>query len=151
MEPWRTVLRDGILPALPRLGVEALLRALEEDDPRLLRLAEVEPPALPATGDWPCVAADPVALACWHGLGLVTALEVSDAWRDVMYECTLRLKTPAASAPWLDWWDTREDHAARNRELAAEVRAWLGATASVSFRGREASCAPLQPLSRTPA
>jgi hypothetical protein len=127
---WRETLTRGILPALPLAGVEALLRALDDDDPRLLRLAEVEPPALPATGDWPAVAADPVAFACWHGLGLTTARQVSDAWSEALYQCSLRLKTPAASAPWLDWWDTREDAAARNRELAAEVRGWLGATAS---------------------
>jgi hypothetical protein len=125
---WRETLTSGILPALPLAGVEALLLALEEDDPRLLRLAEVEPPALPACGDWPAVAADPVAFACWHGLGLVTARQVSDAWSEALYQCSLRLKSPAASAPFLDWWDTREDAAARNRELAAAMRGWLAAT-----------------------
>src|SRR6266511_3011955 len=65
MESWRKVWRDGLAPLLSTEGLEALRRALESDDARLLQGATTTPPPLQCVQDWPVEAACGVGFCGW--------------------------------------------------------------------------------------
>ena len=57
MENWRSVWRDGFIPVLTTVGLEALRGALKNDDPRLTQGSTTTPPPLMSVQDWPVEAA----------------------------------------------------------------------------------------------
>ena len=63
MEAWRKVWREGLAPLLPTAGLEALAIALAADDPAVLTDGNITRPIpISSVLDWPCEAADPIAL-----------------------------------------------------------------------------------------
>jgi hypothetical protein len=128
MESWRKVWRDGFAPGVSVPGLEAIRRALAEDDPRLLQGATTTPPPMMSVQDWPVEAADLIGLAGWLGDGLGTVGEVEEYFAKACYDADVRLQEPAACRYFLDFWDDTPRHVAR-RELLAEVELALAGQA----------------------
>ena len=105
MESWRKVWREGIAPQLSRPGLEALRRALIEDDSRLLQGATTSPPPLQCLQDWPVEGACALSYCAWQGDGLQTIAEVEDFFARACYEVDQRLGEPAACRWFLNWFD----------------------------------------------
>ncbi len=118
MDSWREVWRVGVALQLSELGLLALQRALQKDDPRLLQGATVSPPpSLPdCTPDGAC----PVAFGCWHGDDLGTIGDISDAFAQVCYHSDKLTGEPADIRHLLNWVDETPREKMR-RELLAEV------------------------------
>lgn len=74
MESWEKVWQVAA-PMLPTRGLERLLLALRDDDPRLIQQATTSPPPLACVQDWPCEG------ACL--LGYPFAFEDGDAGAEV--------------------------------------------------------------------
>ena len=105
MESWRKVWRDGLAPLLSTEGLEALRRALESDDARLLQGATTTPPPLQCVQDWPVEAACGVGFCGWQGDGLETVAEVEEFFARACFEADQRLGEPAACRWFLNWFD----------------------------------------------
>jgi hypothetical protein len=65
MESWRRVWREGFVPGISTPGLEALRKALVEDDPRLIQGATTSPPPLQCVEDWPVEGACAVGYCGW--------------------------------------------------------------------------------------
>ena len=61
LESWRRTWREGFAPVLSIANLQALRKALQEDDPRLLQGATCCPPPLACLQDWPVEGACPIA------------------------------------------------------------------------------------------
>src|SRR4051812_30523867 len=72
MESWRKVWREGFAPQLSTSGLEALRKALHEDDPRLIQGATTSPPPLQCVQDWPVDACCVLGFCSWQGEALET-------------------------------------------------------------------------------
>ncbi len=70
MESWRKVWREGFGPALPTRGLQALIRALQFDDLRLIQGATTSPHWQPSFPREQVQAACAVAFGAWQGEGL---------------------------------------------------------------------------------
>jgi hypothetical protein len=105
MESWRKVWREGLAPLLSTGGLEALRRALVNDDARLLQGATTTPPPLQCVQDWPVEAACAVGFCGWQGDGLETVAEVEEFFARVCFEIDQRLGEPAACRWFLNWFD----------------------------------------------
>lgn len=105
MESWRKVWRGGAAPLLSTPGLEALLRALEADDPRLVQGQTTVPVPLQCVQDWPVEGADAVAFCGWAGDGLETVGEVEEFFARMCFEIDRRLGEPAACRWFLNFWD----------------------------------------------
>jgi hypothetical protein len=122
IEAWRKVWRDGIAPQLTVAGLEALARALEADDPRLLQWDTVNPPPLQRYADWPAEGACAVAYAAAiRPDGLPTVGETEEAFADVCFAADMTLGERSAVRYFLNHWDDT-DRAVARRDLLAEVR-----------------------------
>jgi hypothetical protein len=122
-EPWRVVWRGLVVGSMPRPALCHLLRALQTNDPRLLRGANTEPPVgLIFPGDDPgeCRGACLLAFALWQALGLVRAAEVDAAFQDLLAAVGLRAGSKLAILPLLDWIDCAPWGAVR-MELMGEI------------------------------
>jgi hypothetical protein len=125
MESWRKVWREGLAPQLSLKELDALRRALLEDDPRLLQGATTTPPPLQCVQDWPVEKACALGYCGWQGDGLETVAEVEEFFARVCCEADLRLGEPAACRWFLNWFDDTPRGEMRNLFLA-EVNRSLG-------------------------
>jgi hypothetical protein len=128
MESWRKVWQEGVAPLLSTPGLEALARALANDDARLLQGATTTPPPLQCVQDWPVEAACTIGYCGWQGDGLETVAEVEEYFARVCFEVDQALGEPAACRWFLNWFDEtpreevlRELLAEVNRELARRL------------------------------
>jgi hypothetical protein len=131
MESWRLVWREGFVPALSTTGLEALARALREDDARLIQQATSVPPPLMAVQDWPVEAACALGFCGWQGDGLTTVGEVEEAFAKACYDADQQLGEPAACRWFLNWFDATP-RPEMIRELLAEVELALRDRAAVA-------------------
>jgi hypothetical protein len=120
MESWRKVWREGLAPLLSNAGLEALGRALVQDDPRLQQGATTTPPPLQCVQDWPVEAACAVGYCGWQGDGLETVGEVEEFFARMCFEIDQRLGEPAGCRWFLNWFDETPREEMR-RQLLAEV------------------------------
>ncbi len=95
MESWRLVWRRGVAPNLSHAALEALRRALAEDDPRLVQAATTTPPPLPSVQDYPCEAACLLGYAGWQGDGLTTVAEVEEYFGRLCFQADEAIGEPA--------------------------------------------------------
>lgn len=124
MEVWRKVWREGVAPSVSTKGLEALLRGLGEDDPKLVQGATTTPPPMQCVLDWPCEAACLVGYPGWQGDGLGTVGEVEEYFARVCFEADQRLGEPAAVRYLLNWFDDCSRNEMR-RLLAREIERTL--------------------------
>ena len=68
METWRKVWREGVSLLLSTPGLEALQRALNSDDARLIQGATTTPPPLQCVQDWSVEAACAIGFCGWRGI-----------------------------------------------------------------------------------
>lgn len=118
---WRQTFRKGIAPQLPPAGLEALARALVEDDPRLIQGVTLQPPPLPVCFAWDVEAADPLAYCLWKGLFLESVADVEEVWARACEVCDALLGEPGAVKRFLNFWD-ETDRAVARQLLLGEVR-----------------------------
>src|SRR3954470_22900615 len=105
MESWRKTWRDGVEPLVSTEGLEALRRALMNDDPRLLQGATSSPPPLACVQDWPIEGSCAIGYTGWQGGGLETVGEVEEYFARMCYETDLRMGEPAGCRWFLNWFD----------------------------------------------
>ena len=124
MKSWRKVWREGLAPLLSNAALDALQRALSDDDARLLQGSTTAPPPLQCVQDWPVEAACAVGFCGWQGEGLETVAEVEEFFARTCFEIDRRLGEPAACRWFLNWFDEtpREEMRA---DLLAEVERTL--------------------------
>jgi hypothetical protein len=132
MESWRKVWREGVEPLLSTEGLDALRRALVQDDARLLQGSTTTPPPLLCVQDWPVEAACALGYCGWQGDGLETVGEVEEFFARMCFAIDQRLGEPAGCRWFLNWFDeTPRDemrrlllgevmHALTERRLAEE-------------------------------
>lgn len=125
MESWRKVWREGLAPLLPTKGLEALARALADDDTRLLQGATTTPPPLQCVQDWPVEAACGIGFCGWQGNDLETVAEVEEFFAGICFEVDQQLGEPAACRWFLNWFDETPREEMRRR-LLGEVSRTLG-------------------------
>lgn len=130
MESWKHVWRKGFAPLISTAGLEALRRALIEDDKRLMQGATTSPPPLQAISEWPVEGACPITLCGWLGDDLSTVGEVEAYFGRMCREADQALGEPAAVRWFLNWVDdTPRDEVRRsllpevNLELAKRAEA----------------------------
>jgi hypothetical protein len=123
MESWRKVWREGVAPLLSTTGLEALQRALTNDDARLLQGATTTPPPLQCVQDWPVEAACALGFCGWQGEGLETVAEVEEFFARMCFEIDQRLGEPAACRWFLNWFDETPRDEMREKLLAEVNRA----------------------------
>jgi hypothetical protein len=120
MESWRKVWREGMAPQLSPAGLEALRRALLNDDARLIQGATTTPPPLACVQDWPVEAACVLGFCGWQGDQLETVAQVEEFFARACFEADQRLGEPAACRWFLNWYD-ETPRAEMRRQLFAEV------------------------------
>jgi hypothetical protein len=91
LEAWRDCWRRGFEPQISDSGLEALRRALLDDDPNLIQGATTVPPPMQCCQDWPVERACPVGYAGWRGDGLRTVLEVEEYFAAVCFVADQRV------------------------------------------------------------
>ncbi len=119
MESWKRVWRAAA-PLLSTEGLEALRRALETDDSRLIQGATTTPPPLQCVSEWPCEAGCLFAYCGWQGDGLDTVAEVEEAFARTCFDVDTILGEPAGCRYLLNWWDENPRETVI-RELLPEV------------------------------
>lgn len=124
MESWRVVWRDGFAPILSTVGLEALWRALRNDDQRLTQGATTSPPPLMRHRDDCVNGCCPISWCGWQGENLATVGEVDDFFARCCYEADERLGEPAGCRWFLNWSDDTPRQEMR-LELLAEVERTL--------------------------
>jgi len=125
MESWRKVWRDGVAPVLSSQALEALRRALVNDDARLVQGATTTPPPLQCVQDWPVEAACVLGYCGWQGEGLETVAEVEEFFARLCFETDQTLGEPAACRWFLNWFD-ETPRAEMRAQLLPEVQRILG-------------------------
>ncbi len=131
LEPWQKVWREGFAPFISRGGLEALKRALEQDDPALIQGFTTEPPPLDCLADAPVEAACPIGFCGWHGDGRETVAQVEDYFAHLCFQADQALGEPAASRYFLNHVDDAP-RAEMRRELLEEVNRALAAVAGTA-------------------
>jgi hypothetical protein len=124
LESWRDCWRRGFAPQISDAGLEALRRALLQDDPTLIQGGTTVPPPLQCCQDWPVERACPVGYAGWRGDGLQTVIEVEEYFAALCFAADQRLGEPAGCRHFLnavDEWPRAE----MIRQLLTEVDAEL--------------------------
>ena len=124
-EAWRHVWRKGLAPTLTDDNLEALRKALAEDDARLVQGATTQPPPLMCVQDWPVEAACLIGVCGWLGDGLQTVAEVEEFFAKTCFKIDERMGEPAACRWLLNWYDDTPRDEMR-RELLAEVNFEIG-------------------------
>jgi hypothetical protein len=138
MESWRKVWRDGLAPLVSTSGLEALRRALLNDDPRLLQGATTTPPPLPCVQDWPVEAACALGFCGWQGDHLESVSDVEEYFARMCFETDQRLGEPAAIRWFLNWFDETPREEMR-RQLLGEVNRTLAGRGAVTSEEADAS------------
>ena len=147
MEIWRTVWRNGFVPALSSFGLIQLREALHYDDLRLVQGATTSPPPLICVQDWPVEACCALGFCGWQGEGLLTVGEVEEFFARCCYEADERLGEPAACRWFLNWFDDTPRDTMR-RELLAEVELALEQRIprdrpAIDYRPKRTAAAPI--------
>lgn len=86
-------------------GLEALRKALADDDARLIQGATTDPPPLPCTADWGVDGACLLGLCGWQGDGLKTVGEVGEYFIRLCCDIDEDCGGPAACRCLLNWYD----------------------------------------------
>ncbi len=120
MEKWRRVWREGLAPNLSIVGLEALQRALVEDDPRLLQGTTCYPPLLDALRERDVEATCALGFCAWQGEGLGKVGQIEEHFQRVCDAADALFSEPAACRFFLNWYDDTPRDEMR-RELLAEV------------------------------
>lgn len=121
MEGWRFCWRKGIEPLLRTDHLEVLLKALDEDDPKLLQGATTIPPPLYSVMDWPVEKACPMGFCGWQGDSLKTVKEVEEFFARLCYETDKKLGEPGGCRYFInaiDEWTRKEMRV----KLSLEIR-----------------------------
>lgn len=105
MTTWQYVWHHGIAPGLSVAALEALRKALETDDPRLVQGKTMEPVPLHCNYALPVQAACAIGYCGWHGNGYRTVAEVEEYFARTCAEVDQRLGEPAAVRYFLNWFD----------------------------------------------
>jgi len=125
VESWRSVFRRGFAPLLSTESLEALERALEQDDPFLIQDATTRPVPLQCTQDWPCEGACLIGYAGWATGECNTVGEVAEFFSQKCVEADQRLGAFGQCAPLLNYFDDTPREEAFP-QLLGEVRRALG-------------------------
>ena len=123
MESWRKVWREGIAPQLSTGGLQALARALLDNDERLMQGSTTAPPPLQCMQECAVEGACGVGYCGWQGDGLETVAEVEEFFARVCFECDQRILEPASCRFFLNFWDDMPRDEARAQLLAEVERA----------------------------
>jgi hypothetical protein len=121
MESWREVWRTGFSPQLSLAELQAMEKALETDDPRLLQGATTSPPPLECVRDWPVEAACVIGFCGWQGDGLDTVAEVEEFFAQRCFAADKFVGEPASCRHFLNWADDTPRNEMR-AELLPEVK-----------------------------
>lgn len=121
MHTWITIWREGAAPSLSTPGLEALQKALTNDDARLLQGATTTPPPLQCVQDWPVEAACALSFCGWQGEGLETVAEVEEYFVRMCFEIDQHLGESAACRWFLNWFDETPRDEMRQK-LLSEVQ-----------------------------
>lgn len=125
MELWRTTFRERVAPCMETPALTALLKAVVEDDPRLLQGATTTPPPLQCVQDWPVEAACAIGYGGWQGMGLETIAEVEEYFARKCFDFDqIPSFEPAACRYFLNWYDDTPREEMR-QELSIELRRTL--------------------------
>lgn len=116
LQAWQRAWR-AIADQLSTQGLEALCRALVNDDKRLIQGATTSPPPLHAVFDWPVEACDAIVFTAWQGDGLCTVAEADEFFCRVCLETEHRLGEPAAVRYFLNQYDEWSRDEMRQRLL----------------------------------
>lgn len=106
LEPWRRAWRIGFAPSLSAAGLQALAKALRDDDLRLVQMQTCMPPPSMGVDDWPAESACAIGYCFWQGEGLMTVGEISDACHRAACEANERLGGCDACWAFLAWFDS---------------------------------------------
>jgi hypothetical protein len=123
VEAWRKEWLQGIVPQLTRAGLRGLLKALEQDSPRLITGATTSPPPLQCMANEPVEACCPLCWALLDG-GQLYAISVGmleERFAQACWDADQRLGEPTAMRYFLNWVDETPRREMR-RELLAEVK-----------------------------
>lgn len=107
-DAWLNTWRNGAAPCLSTKGLEALRRALVEDDPRLLQGATTSPPPLTSVQDWPVEGACAISYCGWQGDGLETVAEVEEFFSRMCAAIGVTLGELSACRWFLNWFDNTD-------------------------------------------
>lgn len=140
MESWRRVWREGLGPALPTKGLQALILALQFDDERLIQGTTTLPQWQPSFPRAQVHAACAVAFSAWQGEGLNRVDEIEEFVSSACFKADERLGEPGASRRFLNWFD-RTPREEMRRRLLGEVRATLAERVAVNRVHRPANAA----------
>ncbi len=125
IESWRKVWRDGAAPLLSTPGLQALRKALVDDDERLLQGVTTQPPPLQCVKDWPVEAACLLGYCGWIGDGLITVAEVEEFFAAMCFEIDKRIGEPGDCRALLNAFDDWPRDTMR-KNLLEEVQLALG-------------------------
>ena len=126
MQLWQRVWRDGLAPLLSECGLEALRRALAQDDHRLVQGRTMTPPPLAGLEEAEVEGACALCYAGWHGAGCKTVGELDAFFAETCAAADAALGEPAACRHFLDWFDAAPRSTMR-RQLLDEVELALQA------------------------
>lgn len=113
---WRAVWRSGIAPQMSTAALQALLRALEGDDPHLIQ-GYTSVPSLVGEDDVPALLSDeprnsrqpigccPIGYGAWKGDGLRTCGQVEGYFAAVAVACGDYMRDAAAIRHFTCWVD----------------------------------------------
>ncbi len=124
MECWKKVWRLGLAPVLSTAGLQALHRALVDNDGRLLQGATTNPPALEVLADEEVAGACALGFCFWQGDGRRSVGAVTADFSRLCQTADEVLGEPAACRRFLDWFDATPRSAMR-RQLLPEVEGIL--------------------------
>lgn len=124
MENWQLVWREGVAPQLSTPGLEALWKALADDDDRLLQGVTTSPPPLQCMQQCGIEGACAVGYCAWLGDGLSTVGQIEEFFAKVCFETDHRLGEPTACRRFLNWFDDTPRTVMR-RQLMDEVQRTL--------------------------
>lgn len=117
LKMWQEAWRNGIAPQLPTRGLEALHKALAEDDPALIQGTTVcSGPFRSEVINGCC----PIAYAGWKALGFSTWAEANGFFESIRTGARSRAVMPETFARFLNFWDGTLRDVARP-QLLAEV------------------------------
>ncbi len=122
MESWRRVWREGLAPLVTEHSLEALGRALRNDDDRLIQGSTTYPLPLPSNEEEAVESACAVSYVGWQGEGLETVGEVEEFFARMCFQVDSRLGEPNGCRWFLNWYDEVPREEMRSQLLAEVMR-----------------------------
>lgn len=135
MESWRKVWRTGFAPLIRTEGLEALRKALFEDDPRIVQDEIAIPPA--DNQDLPIQRADAITFCGWQGSGHDTVGAAEEYFALLTFQVDQSIGEPAGCRWFLNWYEDTPREQMRV-ELLAEVELELTKRLGEANAGAEA-------------